>query len=376
MSEILVVVDHADGAVKKPTYEMLTLAARLGEPSAVYLGPADKNAEVAAAVAKYGAAKVYAVDDAPLKGFLVAPKAEALQQLVEKTSPGAVLIASSAEGKEIAARLAIKIDSGLITDAVDVEAGDGGAPVTTQSVFAGSYTVKAKVTKGTPIITVKPNSAAPVEAEGAGALEEVSVTVSDAAKGAQIVASQPRKATGRPELTEAAIVVSGGRGTGGKFEPVEDLADALGAAVGASRAAVDSGWKPHSYQIGQTGKTVSPQLYIAAGISGAIQHRAGMQTSKTIVAVNKDDEAPIFELVDFGVVGDLHTVLPAVTGRSPSARAERRPVRASNAGLSPPKCSAQRALSSNSTVTRRCPYDGRAAGPRPGPDRPALAWMP
>jgi electron transfer flavoprotein alpha subunit len=309
MSEILVVVDHADGAVKKPTYEMLTLAARLGEPSAVFLGPADKNTEVAEAVKKYGAAKVYAVDDAPLKGFLVAPKAEALQQLVEKTSPGAVLIASSAEGKEIAARLAIKIDSGLITDAVDVEEG----PVTTQSVFAGNYTVKAKVTKGTPIITVKPNSAAPVEAEGAGALEEVSVTVSDAAKGAQIVASQPRKATGRPELTEAAIVVSGGRGTGGKFEPVEDLADALGAAVGASRAAVDSGWKPHSYQIGQTGKTVSPQLYIAAGISGAIQHRAGMQTSKTIVAVNKDDEAPIFELVDFGVVGDLHTVLPAVT---------------------------------------------------------------
>jgi electron transfer flavoprotein alpha subunit len=313
MSEILVVVDHAEGAVKKPTYEMLTLAARLGEPSAVYLGPADKNADVAAAVAKYGAAKVYAVDDAPLKGFLVAPKAEALQQLVEKTSPGAVLIASSAEGKEIAARLAIKIDSGLITDAVDVEPGEGGAPVTTQSVFAGNYTVKAKVTQGTPIITVKPNSAAPVEASGAGTVEEVSVTVSDAAKGAQIVASQPRKATGRPELTEAAIVVSGGRGTGGKFEPVEDLADALGAAVGASRAAVDSGWKPHSYQIGQTGKTVSPQLYIAAGISGAIQHRAGMQTSKTIVAVNKDDEAPIFELVDFGVVGDLHTVLPAVT---------------------------------------------------------------
>ncbi len=313
MTEILVVVDHAEGAVKKPTYEMLTLAARLGEPSAVFIGPADRNAEVAEAVKKYGAAKVYAIDDAPLKGFLVAPKAEALQQLAERTSPGAVLVASSAEGKEIAARLAIKLGSGLITDAVDVEAGDGAAPVTTQSVFAGSYTVKAKITHGTPIITVKPNSAAPVEADGAGAVEEVAVTVSDGARGATIVASQPRQATGRPELTEAAIVVSGGRGTGGKFEPIEDLADALGAAVGASRAAVDSGWKPHSYQIGQTGKTVSPQLYIAAGISGAIQHRAGMQTSKTIVAVNKDVEAPIFELVDFGVVGDLHTVLPAVT---------------------------------------------------------------
>jgi electron transfer flavoprotein alpha subunit len=196
---------------------------------------------------------------------------------------------------------------------VDVQAGDGQSPVTTQSVFAGNFTVQAKVTRGTPIITVKPNAAAPEESAGAGAVENVSVTVSDSAKKAQIVASQPRESTGRPELTEAAIVVSGGRGTGGNFEPVENFADSLGAAVGASRAAVDSGWKPHAFQIGQTGKTVSPQLYVAAGISGAIQHRAGMQTSKTIVAVNKDEEAPIFELVDFGVVGDLHTVLPAAT---------------------------------------------------------------
>jgi electron transfer flavoprotein alpha subunit len=309
MSEVLVVVDHVDGAVKKPTYELLTIAARLGEPSAVFIGGADKGAEVAEAVKKYGAEKVYVVDDAQIKGYLVAPKAEALQQLVEKTSPAAVLIPSSVEGKEVAARLAIKTQSGLITDAVDVQEG----PVTTQSVFAGNYTVTAKVTKGTPIITVKPNSAAPEEKAGAGAVEEFSATISDAAKTAQIVASQPRQSTGRPELTEAAIVVSGGRGTGGNFEPVENFADSLGAAVGASRAAVDSGWKPHTFQVGQTGKTVSPQLYVAAGISGAIQHRAGMQTSKTIVAINKDEEAPLFELVDFGVVGDLHTVLPAAT---------------------------------------------------------------
>ena len=167
--------------------------------------------------------------------------------------------------------------------------------MTTQSVFAGNYTVQAKVTQGTPIITVKPNSAAPEEADGAGAVEAFAATISDAAKTAQIVATQPRQSTGRPELTEAAIVVSGGRGTGGNFEPVEGFADALGAAVGASRAAVDSGWMPHAFQVGQTGKTVSPQLYVANGISGAIQHRAGMQTSKTIVAVNKDPEAPIFE---------------------------------------------------------------------------------
>ena len=309
MSEVLVLIDHVEGAVRKPTYELLTIAKRLGEPSAVYIGPADQASDVADKVKKYGAEKVYVVDDSQIKGYLVAPKAEALQQLAEKASPAAILIPSTAEGKEVAGRLSIKLESGLITDAVDVQEG----PVTTQSVFAGNYTVTAKVTHGTPIITVKPNSAAPEESEGAGTVEEFSATISDAAKTAQIVASQPRKATGRPELTEAAIVVSGGRGTGGNFEPVENLADAIGGAVGASRAAVDSGWIPHTFQIGQTGKTVSPQLYVATGISGAIQHRAGMQTSKTIVAVNKDEEAPIFELVDFGVVGDLHTVLPALT---------------------------------------------------------------
>lgn len=307
MSEVLVVVDSVDGAVRKPTLELLALAKRLGTPSAVHFGAADDA--VVQKLTAFGAEKIYVVDDAEIKGYLVAPKAEALQQLVEKTSPAAVLIVSGYEGKEIAGRLAIKTGSGIITDAVDIEEGC----VTTQSVFAGNYTVKSKVTKGTPIITVKPNSAAPEETAGAGQVEQFTATISDSAKKAQIVASQPRKASGRPELTEAAIVVSGGRGTGGDFSAVEGLADVLGAAVGASRAAVDSGWMPHSFQVGQTGKVVSPQLYVANGISGAIQHRAGMQTAKTIIAVNKDEEAPIFELVDFGVVGDLQSVLPAAT---------------------------------------------------------------
>jgi electron transfer flavoprotein alpha subunit len=299
-----------DGAVRKPTLELLTLARRIGEPVAVALGSGAEN--TAAALAEHGAVKVLTHDAAEYADYLVVPKVDALQAAYDAVSPAAVLVPSSAEGKEIAARLAVRIGSGIITDATDLEAGDEG-PVATQSAFAASFTTKSRIAKGVPVITVKPNSAAVEAAPAAGAVEALAVSFSEKATGTKVTARTPRESTGRPELTEAAIVVSGGRGTGGKFEPVEDLADALGAAVGASRAAVDSGWKPHSYQIGQTGKTVSPQLYIAAGISGAIQHRAGMQTSKTIVAVNKDDEAPIFELVDFGVVGDLHAVLPAVT---------------------------------------------------------------
>ena len=310
MSEVLVLVDHVDGTVRKSTLELLTIARRLGEPAAVFIGSGVDTAREA--LAQYGAEKIYLVDSAEVSDYLVAPKAEVLAQLVGSASPAAVLISSSTEGKEIAARLSIKTSSGLITDAVDVQAGPDGVQ-TTQSVFAGSYTVTATVTKGTPIVVVKPNSATPEAAAGAAAEQAVEVSVSEGARAARITDRQPRAATGRPGLTEAAIVVSGGRGTAGDFTPVEAFADALGAAVGASRAAVDAGWYPHTSHVGQTGKQVSPQLYVAAGISGAIQHRAGMQTSKTIVAVNKDEEAPIFELVDFGVVGDLFSVLPQAT---------------------------------------------------------------
>jgi electron transfer flavoprotein alpha subunit len=309
MGEVLVLVDHVDGAVRKTTTELLTIARRLGEPVAVVLG---SGADAAAAtLGDYGATKIYAVDAPELGDYLVAPKAEALAAVAEKASPSAILVTSSAEGKEIAARVAVRLGSGIITDAVDVDA-SGAA---TQSAFAASYIVTAKVTTGTPIITVKPNSAAPEEAPASPSVEQVSVTFSEAATKARITEVAPRAKSGRPELTEAAIVVSGGRGVGGPegFATVEALADALGAAVGASRAATDAGWYPHAFQVGQTGKTVSPQLYIANGISGAIQHRAGMQTSKTIVAVNKDAEAPIFELADFGVVGDLFAVVPQLT---------------------------------------------------------------
>ena len=311
MSEVLVLVDHVDGQVRKSTFEMLTAAARLGEPVAVWVGAgADAAAEQLGA---HGATALLVAADAALTDHLVAPVAELLAELVGQRSPAAVLLASTNEGKEVAGRLALKTSSGVITDAVDVQAGEGGVQ-TTQSVFAGNYTVVSQVTKGSPVIAVKPNSI-PVEETGgaAPAAEPVSVEISEAARGARITDRTAKEQTGRPSLTEAAIVVSGGRGTAGDFAPVEAFADSLGAAVGASRAAVDAGWYPHSHQIGQTGVQVSPQLYLAAGISGAIQHRAGMQTSKTIVAVNKDPEAPIFELVDYGIVGDLFTVLPQAT---------------------------------------------------------------
>ena len=286
MAEVLVLVDHVDGNVRKTTAEMLTAAARLGEPSAVFVGSGFDNAKQT--LAQFGAAKVYRVEDPAVTDHLVAPTAEVLAQLVAQTSPVAVLVPSTSEGKEIAGRLAIKTESGLVTDAVDVQPGEGGGVRTVQSVFAGSYTVTTSVTKGSPIVTVKPNSIPAQEAQGAAAEETVTVSLSEQATAAKIVDRKEKAASGRPQLTEAAIVVSGGRGTAGDFSPVEAFADSLGAAVGASRAAVDAGWYPHASQVGQTGVQVSPQLYIAAGISGAIQHRAGMQTSKTIVAINKD----------------------------------------------------------------------------------------
>ncbi|MFF3762367.1 electron transfer flavoprotein subunit alpha/FixB family protein [Streptomyces sp. NPDC002185] len=312
MADILVYVDHVDGAVRKPTLELLTLARRIGDPVAVALG--NGAADTAAALAEHGAVKVLTADAPEFADYLVVPKVDALQAAVAAVSPAAVLVPSSAEGKEIAARLAVRIGSGIITDAVDLEAGDEG-PVATQSAFAASFTTKSRVSKGAPVITVKPNSAPVEAAPAAGAVEALAVSFGELATGTKVTARTPRESTGRPELTEAAIVVSGGRGVNGaeNFAIIEALADSLGAAVGASRAAVDAGWYPHANQVGQTGKSVSPQLYIASGISGAIQHRAGMQTSKTIVAINKDAEAPIFDLVDYGVVGDLFDVVPQLT---------------------------------------------------------------
>ncbi len=310
MGEVLVLVEQADGAVKKVTTELLTLARSLGEPSAVWVGPGYSDA-AAATLGEFGATTVYVADGAEYVDHPVAPKAEVLAHLVAEKAPVAVLAASTADGKEAAGRLAVKTNSGVITDAVAVSP----ELVATQSVFGGSTVVHSKVTAGTPIITVRPNSIAPEAAPAAAARVDLAVALSDVATKATVTGRTVAAKGGRPDLAEAAIVVSGGRGVGGPegFAVIEALADSLHAAVGASRAATDAGWYPHQFQVGQTGKTVSPQLYIANGISGAIQHRAGMQTSKTIVVVNKDPEAPIFELADYGVVGDLFTVVPQLT---------------------------------------------------------------
>ncbi|MBV9847311.1 MAG: electron transfer flavoprotein subunit alpha/FixB family protein [Kutzneria sp.] len=311
MSEVLVLVDHVDGEVKKVTHELLTAARRLGEPSAVLVGAPGAGAAASSSLAAYGAAKVYLAESDDAADHLVTPQVDVLAALVEQVHPAAVLVAATALGKEVAGRLAVRIGAGLLVDVVDIDE----QTVATQSVFGGAFTVTAQVGKGTPVISVRPGGIEAEPADGAATEQTVAVPRTEPATAVKITGREPLKGGDRPELTEASVVVSGGRGVGSaeSFAVVEELADALGAAVGASRAAVDSGYYPHQFQVGQTGKTVSPQLYIALGISGAIQHRAGMQTSKTIVAVNKDAEAPIFEIADFGVVGDLFKVAPQLT---------------------------------------------------------------
>jgi electron transfer flavoprotein alpha subunit len=310
MAEVLVLVEHAEGAVKKVTAELITAARALGEPAAVVVGAPGTAAPLVDGLKEAGAAKIYVAESDDAERYLITPVVDVLASLVESNTPAAVLLAANADGKEVAGRLAARLGSGLLVDVVEVREGNKAL----YSIFGGAFTVEAQANGDTPVITVR---AGAVDAEPqAGAGEQVTVEVPAPAENAtKITSREPAVAGDRPELTEATIVVSGGRGVGSaeNFNVVEALADSLGAAVGASRAAVDSGYYPGQFQVGQTGKTVSPQLYIALGISGAIQHRAGMQTSKTIIAVNKDEEAPIFEIADYGVVGDLFKVAPQLT---------------------------------------------------------------
>ncbi|HET6735739.1 electron transfer flavoprotein subunit alpha/FixB family protein [Mycobacterium sp.] len=310
MAEVLVLVEHAEGALKKISAELITAARVLGEPAAVVVGKPGTAEPLVEGLKAAGAAKIYVAESDDAENYLVTPYVDVLASLAESASPAGVLLAASADGKEIGGRLAARLGAGLLVDVVDVKEGAKGV----HSIFGGAFTVEAQVPGELAVITVRPGAIEAAPADGAGEVVNVEVPA-QAENATKITARQPAVAGDRPELTEATVVVSGGRGVGSaeNFKVVEDLADSLGAAVGASRAAVDSGYYPGQFQVGQTGKTVSPQLYIALGISGAIQHRAGMQTSKTIIAVNKDEEAPIFEIADLGIVGDLFKVTPQLT---------------------------------------------------------------
>ncbi|MCG2621281.1 electron transfer flavoprotein subunit alpha/FixB family protein [Arthrobacter sp. I2-34] len=312
MSNVLALIETtADGRIRNTAASVLAAAAKLGTPIAVVATAPGAGAGLAAELGSLGARQVCIVENGQAGSLLATPQVDALAAAAERFVPSAILAVNSVESREAAARSAVRLRAGLLTDAVSVRS-DGGKIVATHSVFGGAYTVESAVEGSPAVITVRQGAV-----EGQATPTDAAVTILSAVSAAAASAAINRiddapAASSRPELRTAAKVVSGGRGLGSQenFVLVEQLADALGAAVGASRAAVDSGYVPQSHQVGQTGTTVSPDLYIALGISGAIQHRAGMQTAKTIVAINKDTDAPIFDVADFGVVGDVFAVVP------------------------------------------------------------------
>ena len=312
----MILIDQSEGQIAKSAAELATFAKRLGDVTGLLLVAPGTGPLFSAAAAPLGLTRLIIVESDDFASFGIPAISSAIAEQVKSLQPKALLIASSSRGKEIAARVAVATESGIVTDAIDID----GERKTTQSVFGGSFSVSASVTTPTAIVTIRPSSIDPSTSETSPEMVTVSFSAPESVRKQSISKVQPPIKGGRPELTEAKIVVSGGRGTNGDFAPVEAFADLLGAAVGASRAATDAGWYPHTHQVGQTGKTVSPNLYVACGISGAIQHRAGMQTSKTIVAINKDPEAPIFEVADFGVVGDLFSVLPQASSELTSRK--------------------------------------------------------
>lgn len=305
---ILVIAEQVDGVFRKVSFEALSAARELGgEVNAVVLGSG--LAAAPAELGQYGAATIYVADDAALAEYTVDGYTNALAAIIGQVNPELVVLGATTQGKELAARLSARLDAALATDCVALRM-EGSQVVATRPMYGGK--VLAEVTlNGTPaIVAVRPNVMAADAAPADATVQPMEANPGE-------VRTQVRGKhldTGKLDLTEAEVVVSGGRGMGGDdYSAIEALAGVLGAAVGASRSAVDEGWRSAADQVGQTGKTVSPNLYIACGISGAIQHLAGMSSSKVIVAINKDPEAPIFTKADFGIVGDLFEVVPALT---------------------------------------------------------------
>jgi electron transfer flavoprotein alpha subunit len=311
---ILVVAEQAQGAFRKVTFEALSAGRQLaggmgGAVEAVVMGSGVAGSE--AQLATYGAAKIYVADDAALADAATEAFAKVLAQVIEQAQPAVVLVGATTQGKDLAARLSARLNAALATDCVAVRA-EGGQVTATRPMYGGKILAEVSLS-GTPVIvSIRPNTqtASQAAGAGAGAVEKVAVQVGDVRT--KVVARQLD--AGKVDLTEADVIVTGGRGMGcPDYSAVEALAAALGGAVGASRSAVDEGWRPAADQVGQTGKTVSPNLYVACGVSGAIQHLAGMSSSKVIVAINKDPEAPIMAKADYAIVGDLFEVLPALT---------------------------------------------------------------
>ncbi|WP_434614299.1 electron transfer flavoprotein subunit alpha/FixB family protein [Arthrobacter sp. A5] len=311
MSSILVNVEvAANGALRSTTGHLLQLATRLGEPVAVLAAPAGTSDELVAQLGKLGAPTVFVAETPTATSHVAAGAVAALAEAMKRYAPRAVLASNSADGREAIGRLAARTGNPVLLEAIDVKNVEGRITAT-HSVYGGSYTTESGVGSGIAMMTVA-SSGEPAPAAAAPQVEVIQLDV-DAHAAATITATHAAPSSSdRPELPSAKIVVSGGRGLGSKenFALVEQLADSLGAGLGASRAAVDAGYVPQSHQVGQTGISVSPDLYLAVGISGAIQHRAGMQTAKRIVAINEDEDAPIFDITDFGIVGDLFTILP------------------------------------------------------------------
>ncbi len=312
----LVVAEQQDGKLKKITYEMLTAARQVAdeldtEVGVIVLGDGLDADALAADLGARGADVVFVGDDPALGSYAAEAYSTVIQRLVEDEEPTLVLFGMTPMGRDLAPCVAAKVNGGLASDITGLRVEDGEL-VITRPIFSGQAIATVHVKRPPVLATVRPNTWSAAQPAGDDEADVETLDVDDLPENAVHVLSVEAKESERPELTEASIIVAGGRGLQGpeNFHLIEELADLLGAAVGTTRAVVDAGWRPYEEQVGQTGKTVSPQLYIAIGISGAIQHVSGMRTSRYIVAINKDPEAPIFKIADYGIVGDLFKVVP------------------------------------------------------------------